>query len=113
MYARPARKNSRKALSATAADIAEDTAATEDAVKEDAVKEDAEKDTAVVKGTAAVRDTAVVKGTAERDTAAESARRRTITGIVCNCKAEHGENSCSHIELERKGLPQDFPSGPC
>ena len=52
MYARPARKNSRKALSATAADIAEDTAATEDAV----------------------RDTAVVKGTA-----AESARRRTIT----------------------------------
>lgn len=52
MYARPARKNSRKALSATAADIAEDTAATEDA----------EKDTAVVKGTAA-----------------ESARRRTIT----------------------------------
>ena len=108
MYARLARKNSRKAVSATAADIAEDTAATEDA----------EKDTAVVKGTAAVRDTAVVKGTAERDTAerdtaAESARRRTITGIVCNCKAEHGENSCSHIELERKGLPQDFPSGPC
>ena len=102
MYARPARKNSRKALSATAADIAEDTAATEDA----------EKDTAVVKGTAAVRDTAE-RDTAERDTAAESARRRTITGIVCNCKAEHGENSCSHIELERKGLPQDFPSGPC
>ena len=73
MYARPARKNSRKALSATAADIAEDTAVTEDA----------EKDTAVVKGTAE-RDTAVVKGTAERDTAerdtaAESARRRTIT----------------------------------
>ena len=94
MYARPARKNSRKALSATAADIAEDTAATEDA----------EKDTAVVKGTAE-------RDTAERDTAAESARRRTITGIVCNCKAEHGENSCSHIELERKGLPQDFPSG--
>ena len=102
MYARPAKKNSRKALSATAADIAEDTAATEDA----------EKDTAVVKGTAAVRDTAE-RDTAERDTAAESARRRTITGIVCNCKAEHGENSCSHIELERKGLPQDFPSGPC
>ena len=62
MYARPARKNSRKALSATAADIAEDTAATEDA----------EKDTAVVKGTAE-------RDTAERDTAAESARRRTIT----------------------------------
>ena len=106
MYARPARKNSRKALSATAADIAEDTAATEDAVKEDAVKEDAEKDTAVVKDTAE-------RDTVERDTAAENARRRTITGIVCNCKAEHGENSCSHIELERKGLPQDFPSGPC
>ena len=107
MYARPARKNSRKALSATAADIAEDTAATEDAVK----------DTAVVKVTAAVRDTAekdtAERDTVEKDTAAESARRRTITGIVCNCKAEHGENSCSHIELERKGLPQDFPSGPC
>ena len=83
-------------MSATAADSAEDTAATEDA----------EKDTAVVKGTAE-------RDTAERDTAAESARRRTIAGIVCNCKAEHGENSCSHIELERKGLPQDFPSGPC
>ena len=68
MYARPARKNSRKALSATAADIAEDTAVTEDA----------EKDTAVVKGTAAVRDT-VERDTAERVTAAESARRRTIT----------------------------------
>ena len=74
MYARPARKNSRKALSATAADIAEDTAVTEDA----------EKDTAVVKGTAAVRDTAE-RDTVERDTAvvkgtaAESARRRTIT----------------------------------
>lgn len=103
MYARPARKNSRKALSATAADIAEDTAATEDA----------EKDTAVVKDTAAVRDTAAERDTVERDTAAESARRRTITGIVRNCKAEHCENSCSHIELERKGLPQDFPSGPC
>ncbi len=101
MYARPARKNSRKALSATAADIAEDTAATEDA----------ERDTAAVKDTVE-RDTAE-RDTAERDTAAESARRRTITGIVCNCKAEHGENSCSHIELERKGLPQDFPSGPC
>ena len=62
MYARPARKNSRKALSATAADIAEDTAATEDA----------EKDTAVVKDTA-------VRVTAVRVTAAESARRRTIT----------------------------------
>ena len=73
MYARPARKNSRKALSATAADIAEDTAATEDA----------EKDTAVVKGTAAVRDTAerdtVERDTVVRVTAAESARRRTIT----------------------------------
>ena len=73
MYARPARKNSRKALSATAADIAEDTAATEDA----------EKDTAGVKGTAAVRDTVerdtVVRVTAVRVTAAESARRRTIT----------------------------------
>ena len=94
-------------MSATAADIAEDTAATEDAVK----------DTAVVKVTAAVRDTAekdtAERDTVEKDTAAESARRRTITGIVCNCKAEHGENSCSHIELERKGLPQDFPSGPC
>ena len=62
MYARPARKNSRKALSATAADIAEDTAATEDA----------ERDTAAVKDT-------VERDTAERDTAAESARRRTIT----------------------------------
>ena len=78
MYARPARKNPRKALSATAADIAEDTAVTEDA----------EKDTAVVKGTAAERDTAVrdtavrdtaVRDTAVRVTAAESARRRTIT----------------------------------
>lgn len=69
MYARPARKNSRKALSATAADIAEDTAATEDA----------EKDTAVVKDTAAVRDTAAERDTVERVTAAESARRRTIT----------------------------------
>ena len=106
MYARPARKNSRKALSATAADIAEDTAATEDAEKDTA----AVRDTAVVKGTAEVRDTAE-RDTAVRVTAAESARRRTITGIVCNCKAEHGENSCSHIELERKGLPQDFPSG--
>ena len=104
MYARPARKNSRKALSATAADIAEDTAATEDAEKDTAaVRDTAERDTVE-------RDTAE-RDTVEKDTAAESARRRTITGIVCNCKAEHGENSCSHIELERKGLPQDFPSG--